>query len=118
MRTQTLVKAVGNDAFTSELQKIRRAVDEMQIFDSETVKVQKTTRGLRLTAKIPPSTAGGSADENFKGVYTAGAYNSEEWVVIQAGPGQGAYISTADGNTNDPRTGINWIQFSSLNQWF
>lgn len=58
-------------------------------------------------------------DANYKGLYVPGqTYNALEWVVVQAGVAAGAYISTADSNSNSPVTGINWVQFSALPQWF
>ncbi len=75
----------------------------------------------RIIFEIPAGGTGGTgtATNGYQGVYVAGqSYNAFEWVVVQAGPGQGAYISLVDANTNSPLTGINWVQFSSLNQWF
>lgn len=70
---------------------------------------------------IPVRMAGGSGGEgkDFQGVYVPGeAYNTDDEVVIQAGGGEGTYVSVADNNTNDPRTGINWIQIGWNPQWF
>jgi len=73
-----------------------------------------TVRPIRQVSVRGTSTRG----SNFQGVYVPGTYNFMDEVVVQSGPGQGEYISLADGNTNAPSTGINWIQVSSLNQWF
>lgn len=73
---------------------------------------------VRAARQKPRPGGGTTAKANFQGVYTAGTYNAFDEVVIQAGPGQGEYVCLADGNTNDPTTGIDWIQVSSLNQWF
>lgn len=54
----------------------------------------------------------------YKGLYVPGEYDKLEEVTVQSGPGAGTYASTADKNTNSPLTGINWIQISSLTQWF
>lgn len=59
------------------------------------------------------------SQSDFQGVYVPGqTYNALDWVVVQNGTAAGSYISTADNNTNAPITGINWIQFSWLPQWF
>lgn len=56
MRTRTQVRPLGADDQTDHLhQQSERAQNELQIFDSTTVKVENTTRGIRLHAKIPPS---------------------------------------------------------------
>lgn len=73
------------------------------------------------TIKVDLGAGGGGtvSGMNYQGIYVPGqAYNTEDVVLIQPGPGQGTYISTADGNTNDPRTGINWTQISWDPEWF
>lgn len=63
MRTRTQNKVTGT---TSEAGfhhgQQERAQDELQFFDSTTVKVEQTTRGVRFHAKVPPATSQGSAD--------------------------------------------------------
>jgi hypothetical protein len=86
--------------------------------DTPLLKFNKTPKGYVPVLKIPPTKTGGSKTTNFQGVYTPGIYNTYDEVIIQSGPGNGAWVCLAEGNSNDPRTGINWIQFSSLNQWF
>jgi hypothetical protein len=54
MRTQTLVRAKGTDAMTSELRKQTRMQEENEIYGSASVRVRKTTRGQRLEVKLPP----------------------------------------------------------------
>lgn len=120
MRTHSTNKPTGNDGETTfHTRQHERSNLELQFFDSSTVKVEQTTRGVRWHAKIPPaSSSPKQSDTSFKGIYTPGTYNTFDEVLIQAGPGQGMYICLADGNTNAPTTGINWVQVSSLNQWF
>lgn len=88
--------------------------------DTDTVKVDRGPNGYAFRASLPSAGGkGGTTTSDYKGVYVQGqTYNALEWVVVQDGPKRGAFISTADGNTNDPATGIDWVQFSSLNQWF
>lgn len=88
--------------------------------DSDTVKVERSQSGYYFHAAAPGAAGKSSPTQSdFAGVYVNGAtYNLDEWVVVQAGPVYGAYISTMDGNTNAPWTGLGWINFSSLNQWF
>jgi hypothetical protein len=75
------------------------------------------TSDIRL-AQVRVAGGGGGGTSAFQGVYVPGAYNDGDEVLLQGGPGAGLYYSTADNNPNAPTTGINWIQLSSLNQWF
>ena len=76
------------------------------------------TTEIRL-AQVRVAGAGSGQSDNFQGVYTPGAYNMLDRVLVQfPGPNAGLYICLADGNTNAPYTGIGWIQVSALNQWF
>lgn len=60
-----------------------------------------------------------SGNSNYQGIYVSGqTYNLFDEVLIQSGAGNGLYISLANGNSNAPTSGINWVQVSSLNQWF
>lgn len=55
MRSFTFQKPVGTDAETDHvIRQQDRAQNELQLFDSTTVKVEHTTRGIRLHAKFPP----------------------------------------------------------------
>lgn len=83
--------------------------------------VSYTEQGIIINLKIRPGGGKAAAPVKapFDGVYVPGAsYDSFHWVVVQNGPVNGSYISTADGNTNAPWTGINWIQFATQSQWF
>ena len=77
-------------------------------------------KGVMLGIKIRPGGAKSSpVQSDYAGVYVPGqSYDALEWVVVQSGTAAGAYISTADGNSNAPITGINWVQCSALPQWF
>lgn len=58
MRTHTQNKPLGNDAATDfALQQQARGQEELQFYDSSTIRVEQTTRGIRLHAKIPPPAA-------------------------------------------------------------
>lgn len=59
-RTQNKVTGTSSEAGFHHGQQ-ERAQDELQIFDSATVKVEHMTRGVKLHAKIPPAQA---ADEH------------------------------------------------------
>lgn len=83
------------------------------------LKFDKTPKGYVPVLRIPKSTGGNSLQSDYAGVYVHGqSYDALQWVVVQSGNASGAFISTADKNTNDPITGINWVQFSALPQWF
>lgn len=113
MRTHSIQKPVGTDAATDFVTRQQsRAQDELQIFSSTTVRVEHTTRGIRLHVQIPPtSPPGPSVSSSFTGVYVPGQiYQAFEEVVIQSGPAAGTYVSTIDNNINDPSTGIGWMQ--------
>lgn len=59
MRTHNPNKPTGNDAETTfHSQQHDRSNLELQFFDSSTVKVEQTTRGVRWHAKIPPASTG------------------------------------------------------------
>jgi hypothetical protein len=73
---------------------------------------------VRAARPKPQRRVESTAKTNFQGVYTPGTYNAMDEVVIQSGARQGEYVCLADNNTNAPTTGIDWIQVSSLNQWF
>jgi len=87
--------------------------------DTPQIKFSKTPKGYLPILRIPKSTSKGGSKSDYAGIYVKGQqYDALEWVVVQNGNASGAFISTADKNTNDPITGINWVQFSALPQWF
>ena len=60
MRTHTIGKPTGTDAATDfALRQQNRAQEELQFFDSTTVKFSRTTRGI--TARVIPARGGPSA---------------------------------------------------------
>ena len=55
MRTRTEIRPTGTNAQTDFAhQQGRQVNDELQFFDSQSVKIERTTRGIRLHANIPP----------------------------------------------------------------
>ena len=88
--------------------------------DTPQLKFNKTPKGYVPVLRIPPGSAPATQSESdYAGIYVSGqTYDAMQWVVVQTGVAAGAYISTADGNKNNPITGINWVQFSALPQWF
>jgi len=55
MRTRTEIRPTGTNAQTDYThQQGRQVHDELQMFDSQTVKFERTTRGWRAHSKIPP----------------------------------------------------------------
>lgn len=80
---------------------------------------QKITSAVVQTIKVNLGAGGSSSDEDYAGIYVPGqSYDTDEWVVVQNGAANGGFVSTMDGNTNDPATGIGWVQFSYSPQWF
>lgn len=71
MRTHSTNKPTGNDAETTFHSRDHdRQYAELQFYDSTTVRVEQTTRGIRMHAKIPP------ANPSTKGwFWTKGARN-------------------------------------------
>jgi hypothetical protein len=64
------VVGTGNDATFHGAQQ-KRLQNELQFFDSTTVKVEQTTRGVRFHAKIPPAAQPAGAQRmRVKGVYS------------------------------------------------
>ena len=88
--------------------------------DTPTQKFNKTPQGYVPVQQIRKTKGGGpTGQSDYAGVHVPGqSYDALQWVVVQGGNANGAYISTADKNTNAPITGINWVQLSALPQWF
>ena len=55
MRTRTQNGVTGNDGLAEFAQHQQKRLDELQFFDSTTVKVEQTTRGVRLHVRASPS---------------------------------------------------------------
>ena len=69
---------------------------------------------IAATAKAaPPATS--SVGMVYRGIWSAGTYVSNDVVVVQSGVSAGTYISVIDANTNDPATGVGWIQLAPGN---
>lgn len=89
------------------------------LIDTDSVKWDRSPLGYAARATLPSAGGKGSAKSDYAGLYVPGQiYDALQWVVVQSGAAAGAYISTADNNANAPITGINWVQFSALPQWF
>lgn len=88
--------------------------------DTPQLKFNKTPKGYVPVLRIPNASAPASPiKSDYAGIYVPGqTYDALEWVDVQSGTAAGAYICTKDGNTNAPITGIDWVQFSALPQWF
>ena len=65
-----------------------------------------------VSSGTTPGTTGGMI---YRGVYAAGSYDSNDVVIVQSGVSAGTYISVIDANTNDPATGIGWMQLAPGN---
>lgn len=64
MRTRTVNKPLGEDSNTNaHRQQNERANEELQIFDSSTIRVEHTPRGIRLHVKNPSK--GGSVQDCY-----------------------------------------------------
>ena len=58
---QTNPDGSGNGPVTDFINRLLKRLTELQFYDSQTVKVEQTTRGVRWHVKIPPPTPGGSS---------------------------------------------------------
>jgi len=62
MRSFSQNKPVGNDAETDFATRTHaRQQEELQFYDSTTIKVEQTTRGIKFHAKIPPPSKGSTS---------------------------------------------------------
>jgi hypothetical protein len=50
-----------------------------------------------------------------RGLWAAGTYSLNDLVVVQSGAAAGTYLSTIGSNTNDPATGVGWLQIAPGN---
>lgn len=86
MRTYTQNKPVGTDAATDYMVRQQsRANLELQIYDSTTVKVEHTTRGVRLHAKQTPKSSGGMVWQSPKELDPTVAVAAGTFVYISPG---------------------------------
>ena len=125
MRTYTTQQPLGNDAATDAAIRIgKRANNELQFFDSTTVKVEHTVRGIRLHVKS--SIASKKAGIVFRGEYDPTAsYNVNDMVVIRSGPNAGSYICIQANSGNSPQMpdlgNLFWINLNgnapTMGQW-
>ncbi len=76
-------------------------------------KKQETAQGVTFTPIPVIGAAGSSTGWNWRGLYAAGSYNTNDVVQFGAGTSAGIYLSTINSNANQPDSGIGWIQVSS-----
>jgi hypothetical protein len=81
---------------------------------SATVKHKMTPFGV-LTEANHQRKSTASSGMVYRGVWSVGTYAENDVVIIQSGAAAGTYISMTGGNTNDPATGVNWIQIAPGN---
>lgn len=123
MRSYTQIRPVGSDSATDFVDRQqKRANNELEFFDSTTVKVERTTRGIRMHAKIPPSSPAGGAGLNNRGEYDPTAtYVLNDLVVISMGINQGTFVCITQTVSGVPpyTGGGDWQQLPGgvLGQW-
>ena len=84
-----------------------------------------TTGGSDATSQWQKISGGGSnGNWNYRGLWSAAVatgpnpYNIFDVVQFGSGTSAGGYLSTIAGNTNQPDTGIGWIQvYTSVGAW-
>jgi hypothetical protein len=109
MRTRTDNAPLGNDPATdSALRNRDRLQNEHQFYDSTTVKVEQTTRGVRFHAKIPPQQQPQTpvAPLSFGEWSPDATYNFNNIVKISLGPAQGTYIYV---NSTPSKGNLPWV---------
>lgn len=77
-------------------------------------RLSETTNGKTLVIDVK-NTQSSSSGMVFRGVWAAGSYDESDVVVIQSGAAAGTYVSMTGANTNNPATGVNWLQISPGN---
>lgn len=124
MRSTNSPTPTGNEKQTTFVRGVLRKIrDEFNFFDSPTVRVEQTTRGIRFHARpsrggAPPASGG---NINMRGLWSATPstpYMTYDAVILQTGTSTGFYWSTIDNNSNAPDSGLGWIQISTVSgQW-
>jgi hypothetical protein len=88
----------------------------VQVMPAKTPKISSKNSTLELDVDLTNFTGGGVFSIPLWIPGTTAAADTV-WA-LQSGPAQGLYYCTANGNTNSPDSGINWIQISSaLGVW-
>jgi hypothetical protein len=125
MRSTNSPTPTGNEKETTFMRGLLRKIrDEFNFFDSPTVRVEQTTRGIRFHAR--PAVRGSSGPStggniNMRGLWSATPstpYMTYDAVILQSGTSTGVYWSMIDNNSNAPDSGLGWIQIATVQgQW-
>ena len=99
--------------FTDWLNRLLQQAKRSELKSVVGGRLNKTTDGMTLV--IDRQEGGSSAGMIFRGVWSAGTYAENDVVIIQSGAAAGTYISMTGSNTNDPATGVNWLQIAPGN---
>ena len=126
MRSWNSPAPTGNENETTFVQGVARKLkSELQFYDSTTVRVEQTTRGVRFHARPArgaSSTVPASVGNfNLRGLWSptpSSPYMTFDAVLLQGGTSGGMYWSTMDNNSNSPDSGVGWTQLSTvLGSW-
>lgn len=121
MRSYSQSQVPGNDAQTDHVNRGLRRGDELNFYNTGTVKFTQTTRGVRAKVRIRPQTIQqATAPGEYRGVWVANPtspYMTYDVVLFGTGTSAGEYRSFMDNNTNLPDSGIGWVQTCSYATW-
>ena len=118
-----LQSPLGNDDLTNQWKKTKVPSSSTFGLAVAVARMERMLAQLRRRVLTPPntSTSTTSGGLNNRGLWTSGTtYNFNDLVQVQTGVATGGYISTIDGNNNDPATGIGWMQWpvsQQAGQW-
>ena len=124
MRSYTQNKPLGTDGATDAAVRNLQKQTELQFYDSTTIKVEQTLRGVRFHAKIQRTPA--AVGMIFMGEYNPATYYSVgNCVVIRSGASAGFYVCIQANAGNAPQmpdTGNGyWINLNgnapTMGQW-
>ena len=117
--------------FTHAWNKILDWCRRNTLYSSSDIFVNQTMHGITLTLanKSSVNSRVGSSNNTvntvsgivFRGLWNSlNVYSKNDCVIMQSGVAKGSYISLIDLNSNDPATGVGWIQFpqsSTVGAW-
>lgn len=95
---------------------INRVASGAQFNAHEVQAAREAVEGRRSRHLLVPLGGGSGGNWNYRGLYTptpAAPYMTFDVVQMGTGTASGMYLSTIDGNSNSPDTGIGWVQVSS-----